>query len=123
MALRPDAALRLSVSPAEVTLKQGESAELTASVARAPGIEAEFQITPDALPNNAALANAKIEKEQDSVGLSLSIPENVAPGVYTMILKAGGKATISDPRNLAESMEANLSEPSNPIIITVLPKE
>ncbi|MEW4570131.1 PPC domain-containing protein [Tautonia sp. JC769] len=123
MALRPEAAARLSVSPTAVTAAQGGSFELTARVARTEGAQGEFQVTPDALPNNLAIGNVKIEAGQDAVAVPVTVAENVQPGVYTIFLRAGGKATVADPRNPEATMEANLSEPSNPIILTVRPKE
>ncbi len=123
MALRPEAATRLSVVPNAVTVAQGGSFELTARITRSEGVQGEFQITPDALPNNLAIANAKIEAEKDTVAVPVTVAENVQPGVYTIFLRAGGKATVADPRNPEATMEANLSEPSNPIILTVRPKE
>ncbi|WP_169977201.1 PPC domain-containing protein [Tautonia rosea] len=123
MALRPEAATRLSVVPNAVTVPQGGSFELTARISRSEGVQGEFPITPDALPNNLAIANTKIEAEKDAVAVPVTVAENVEPGVYTIFLRAGGKATVPDPRNPEATMEANLSEPSNPIILTVRPKE
>lgn len=119
VAVLPGAPVRLSASPGELTVPQGGSAELTATVSRAEGVEAEFQVTADALPDRVTASEAKVEQGKDSGTITVTVPDNAEPGPYTLLLRAGGKVTIPDPNDPSKTREVTLSEPSNPIRLTI----
>ncbi|RUL87786.1 PPC domain-containing protein [Tautonia sociabilis] len=122
LAVRPDAPILLSASPSEVVVSQGEQVELTARVARRPGVEAEIQVSADALPNNVGADTPKIEKDKDEATLTLTVPGNAEPGIYTVLLRGTGKVSVPDPVNPGQAREVDLNEPSNPITLTITKK-
>jgi hypothetical protein len=122
LAVRPGAPIRLWAAPSTLSVPQGGTAELTATLSRSAGVDGEFQVAGDALPPNATVAGGKIEAGKDAVAVTLAVPDNVPPGIYTMLLRASGKAAIPDPNDPSKPREVNLNEPSNPIIVTIKPK-
>ncbi|QDV35163.1 PPC domain-containing protein [Tautonia plasticadhaerens] len=122
VAVLPGAPARLSAAPGELTVPQGGSAELTATVSRAEGVEAEFQVTADALPDRVTATEAKVEQGKDSAPITITVPDDAEPGPYTLLLRAVGKASIPDPNDPSKAREVTLSEPSNPIRLTITKK-
>jgi hypothetical protein len=115
------APLTLSASPATATTAQGSRIPVELAATRRAGfVEAVAVTTPD-LPPNMPAAAATIPKEAKSATLRLFVPKNVAAGVYTIIPRGSGPYPFSKDPKAAKKPNITLTEPSNPIVLTVHP--
>ncbi|CAN5774860.1 PPC domain-containing protein [soil metagenome] len=123
VAVRPSAPFALEAEPRRVSVTVGGAADLTVQVRRGEGFNEVVQVNTAELPQRIAAASARIEKEQESTTLKLAVPNNVEPGVYTILLKGSGPFPFNKDPNAEEKATVNVVEPSNPITLVVKPAE
>jgi hypothetical protein len=119
VALRGGAPFQLTAAPAEVVLGPGESVDLTVNVARRAGFTEAVALTVADLPPNLPAPTGTIAKDATAATLKLTVPANVAPGTYTLIVHGTGPFPFAKDPNAKDKPNVTVNEPSNPIILTV----
>jgi hypothetical protein len=106
--------------PALLVLAPGGEAELAVKIVRNAGFDEAVQVAAsDFLAPNMGAAEVTIAKDKDTAPLKLSVPGNVPPGEYTLILRGTGsypfqKNPKEDKKDAIKAVEA-----SNPIRLLV----
>lgn len=111
--------LRLDVTPDLAEVTRGSQVEFSVHVDRVEGFEAPVEIVATDLPQDVPEAKVTVDKDNMSATLTLTVPDKVAPGVYTILLR--GTAPYSFKRNPGDEKETqvNLVEPSNAITLII----
>jgi hypothetical protein len=91
------------------------------TVARRAGFAEAVAVATADLPPNMNAANVTIAKDAQSATLPLFVPRNVPAGLYTFIVQGTGAYPFSKDPNAKPKPNINLTEPSNPISVTVRP--
>jgi hypothetical protein len=121
LAIRDKAPAKLNVAPDKVTVIVGDKMKLNAKLARVQAeFKSNFQITPvpGDFPPNVNFGNVTMPPGKDDQVVELNVAANVVPGTYNLVFR--GFAPISpDPKG----KPVNVIVPSNPITLTVLPKQ
>jgi hypothetical protein len=73
------------------------------------------------LPPNMPTSAITIPKEAKSGVLPLFVPKNVPPGTYTFAIRGTGAYPFSKDPNAKTKPNINMTEPANPITLTVRP--
>jgi hypothetical protein len=122
MAVRGEAApLCLTAGPAEQIVAQGHRLMLDVSVARRAGFVEAVAVAATDLPPNVPAASVTIAKEARSSRLPLFVPGNVPPGIYTFVVRGTGAYPFSKDPSAKQKPNVTLTEPSNPVTVTVRP--
>jgi hypothetical protein len=119
VALRGGAPFELTAAPAEIVAGPGESVDLSVSVARRAGFVEAVALTVADLPPNLPAPTGTIAKDATAATLKLTVPANVAPGTYTLIVHGTGPFPFAKDPNAKDKPNVTVNEPSNPIILTV----
>jgi hypothetical protein len=121
LAIRDKAPAKLNVAPDKVVVVVGDKSKLNAKLARVQAeFKANFQITPvpGDFPPNVGFGNVTMAPGKDDQVVELNVAANVVPGNYNLVFR--GFAPISpDPK----AKPVNVIVPSNPVSLTVLPKQ
>jgi hypothetical protein len=115
------APLTLTAKPSRLVAAQGRQMNLDLEVVRRAGFAEAVAVTTTDLPPNMPAATASIAKEAKTGVLSLVVPKNVPPGVYTFLVRGTGPFPFSKDPSAKQKPNINLTEPSNPITILVRP--
>jgi hypothetical protein len=122
VAVRAEAApLTLSAGPERQVVAQGHRLDLNLTVARRAGFAEAVAVATTDLPPIMNGANVTIAKDAQSATLPLFVPRNVPAGLYTFIVQGSGAYPFSKDPNAKPKPNINLTEPSNPISVTVRP--
>jgi hypothetical protein len=113
VAVREGAPFSINAQPSHWDLAPGGTIELDLNVTRYPGF------TEADLPPNMPTSGTSIAKDQTSGVLKLTVPANVPPGIYTFLVQGSGPFPFSKDPNAKQKPNVNVSQPSNPITITV----
>jgi hypothetical protein len=115
------APLTLSAKTKTVITAQGSRIPIELAAARRAGFVEAVAVTVPNPPPNVPPATATIPKDATSATLRLFVPKNVTAGVYTIIPRGAGPYPFSKDPKAAKKPNITLTEPANPISLTVLP--
>ncbi len=122
MAVRGEpAALALSVAPDSITLSQGRLCYLNVSVTRRAGFTEAVSVAATDLPPDTLAVTVPIAKEAKTGLFPFFMGKNLAPGIYTFVLRGTGAYPFNKDPKAKEKPSINLIEPSNPITVLVRP--
>ncbi len=113
--------LGLTAKPEKFILAQGHQLVLDLAVIRRAGFAEAVAVTATDLPPNLPAAAVTIAKDAKTGVLPLFVPRNVAPGIYTFLLRGTGAFPFSKDPNAKQKPNINLTAPSNPITLFVRP--
>jgi hypothetical protein len=117
--LSEPAPLTLSAEPTGAVVPQGGRLTLNLTVTRRAGFEEAVAATATELPPNMPPATVTIPKTARTAALSLAVPRNVPRGIYTFLVRGTGAYPFSKDLKAKPKPNVSLTEPSNPITITV----
>src|SRR5262249_5536376 len=127
VAVRDKAPFRITPKAAAMTVKQGEKTKIDFSVTRLwPEFKAQVTVQAIAQFNNQPLVAGIVFNNNQPVNVAadktdgtgpLVISGNVAPGVYTLVLR--GTAAFQFEKAKGQKVNSGLLQPSNPIILTI----
>jgi hypothetical protein len=115
------APLTLTASPETWVVAQGRQIDLDLSVTRRAGFIEAVTVTGADLPSNMTGASVTIPKEAKTAALPVFIPKSVPPGTYSFVVRGSGPYPFNKDPKAKEKPNITLSEPSNPITLTVRP--
>ncbi len=126
------APLTLTARAGSRTTTPGGLLSLDLTVTRRSGFEEAVAVTlltpltPPARNNNNAQNNnpgpaLTIPKGATTGTFAMTVPKNLKPGVYTVVLQGGGPYPFSKDPNAKPKPNVTLSEPSNPVTVVVRP--
>ena len=118
VAVRPGAPFLLSAAPESIEVRQGDAFAINARVDRRPGFAGAVALSADFLPDKVTATSATIAPEQMTAPVTFNVPPEVAPGVYTLLLRGTSKASFTPP-NAGEAAEIDVIEPSNTVTLIV----
>ncbi|HWE39755.1 MAG TPA: PPC domain-containing protein [Isosphaeraceae bacterium] len=122
VAVREPVGFGLDVKPSRWTVGQGHLLPLELTLTRRAGtVEAVQVVATDLPPNLPAPPPITIAKEATSAALPMYLPGNVPPGTYTFLLRATGPVPFNKDPNAKDRPNVNVTDPSNPVVVTVLP--
>ena len=78
-------------------------------------------MTATDLPPNVPPVAVPVAKDARTGVLPLFVPKNVAPGIYTLVLRGTGAYPFNKDPKAKEKPTINLVEPSNPITLFIRP--
>jgi hypothetical protein len=122
LAVRDRSPARLTATPDRVVVRQGDKLDLMLKLKRlAPDFKGNFQVTPvpGEFPPGMNFGNLTFAPGKDDQKAVLAIPGNLAPGNYNLVFR--GFAPIAS--NAAKNKPVNTVLPSNPVYVTVVPKQ
>jgi hypothetical protein len=117
------APLALSVTSASRTVTQGGLLSLDLVVTRRAGLDEAVSVTPllNPIPGRQNPPNLNIGKSATAT-YSIKIPKNLTLGLHTFIFQATGRYAFSKDPKSKQKTTVNLTEPSNPVSVTVRPE-
>jgi hypothetical protein len=115
------APLALSATPDSVVLAQGRLFFLNLSIARRAGFAEAVVVAPSDLPPNTLALPVTIPKEAKAGLFPVFVAKNLAPGIYTFLLRGTGLYPFNKDPKAKEKPNINLIEPSNPITVLIRP--
>lgn len=121
LAIRGKAPARFNVTPDNPVVSLGDKIKITAKLTRVqPEFKGNFQYTavPGDLPNGITVPALNMAPGKDEQVIEMTVASNTVPGKYNVVLR--GFAPISaDPK----AKPVNTVLPSNPVTLTVIPKQ
>jgi hypothetical protein len=121
LAIRGKAPARFNVTPDNPVVSLGDKIKITAKLTRVqPEFKGNFQYTavPGDLPNGITVPALNMAPGKDEQVIEITVASNTVPGKYNVVLR--GFAPISaDPK----AKPVNTVLPSNPVTLTVIPKQ
>ncbi|HKI19605.1 MAG TPA: pre-peptidase, partial [Isosphaeraceae bacterium] len=122
MAVRAEPApLSLSARTESPVVAQGHQLKVQLDLARRAGFVEAVAVTATDLPPNMLTGTVSIAKDAKAGVLPLFVPKTVPPGVYTFAIRGTGAYPFSKDANAKQKPNINLTEPANPITLTVRP--
>lgn len=122
VAVREPVGFGLDVKPARWTVGQGHMLPLELALTRRAGtVEAVQVVATDLPPNLPAPPPLTIAKDATAATLPMYLPGNVPPGTCTFLLRATGPVPFHKDPNAKDRPNVNVTSPSNPVVVTVLP--
>lgn len=115
-----DPPFRLSAGPGDLVVTAGEAVDVGVEVTRYEGFAEAVQVATAILPPKVGAANATIAKEATTGSLKLTIPKDVPPGVYTVLLRGTAPFSTGMGKKGGRKRNTNAVEPSNTITLRVL---
>lgn len=115
------APLTLSAKTTTVIAAQGSRIPIELAATRRAGFVEAVAVTVPNPPPNVPPATTSIPKDATSATLHMYIPKNVAAGVHTIVPRGAGPYPFSKDPKAAKKPNITLTEPSNPITLTVRP--
>ncbi len=88
----PNPTISISVTPASLTVVQGGSGSVAASITRGGGFTGTVNIVTEGAPAGvtAAVSNVTTSGTTTSGTVTVTVPTSVAPGTYTLTVRASG---------------------------------
>ncbi len=88
----PNPTISISVTPSSLTVVQGGSGSVSASITRGGGFTGTVNIVTEGAPAGvtAAVSNVTTSGTTTSGTVTVSVPTSVAPGTYTLTVRASG---------------------------------
>jgi len=117
--LAEPAPLSLRARPEILIAAQGRQLKLDLQVTRRAGFAEAVAVTVTDLPPNMPPATVTIAKDAKTAVLPLSVPKEVPPGIYTILVRGTGAYPFSKDPKAKQKPNINLTEPSNPITLFV----
>ncbi len=122
MAVRGEpAALSLSASPDSIVLSQGRLCYLDVNVIRNAGFTEAVTVTATDLPPSTVTLPVPIAKEARTGLFPFFVGKDLAPGIYTFVLRGTGAYPFNKDPKAKDKPNINLIEPSNPITVMIRP--
>jgi len=122
IAIRAEPApLALSATIQSPVVAQGHQLDVRLELTRRAGFVEAVAVTATDLPPNMPTGTIPIAKDVKSSVLPLFVPKTVPPGVYTFAIRGTGPYAFSKDANAKQKPSINLTEPANPITLTVRP--
>ena len=115
------APLRLSAAPDSIVLVQGRLCYLNMSVDRRAGFTEAVSVAATDLPPDTLALPVPIAKEAKTGLFPFFVGKNLAPGIYTFVLRGTGAYPFNKDPKAKEKPSINLIEPSNPITVLIRP--
>jgi hypothetical protein len=115
------APLSLSATPESLVLAQGRLCYLNMSVARRAGFTEAVVVAPSDLPPNTLALPVTMPKEAKAGLFPVFFAKNLAPGIYTFLLRGTGAYPFNKGPKAKDKPNINLIEPSNPITVFIRP--
>jgi hypothetical protein len=115
------APLTLTARPESLVVAQGHKLDLEMAVTRRAGFVEAVAVTAPELPPGMPTATVTIAKEAKAGILPLFVPKNVPPGTYSFVVRGSGQYPFNKDPKAKERPNVTLTEPSNPITLTVRP--
>ena len=115
------APLALTASPDSIVLAQGRLCYLNVSVNRRAGFTEAISVAATDLPPNSLAAPVSIAREAKSGAFPFFVGKNLAPGIYTFVLRGTGAYPFNKDPKAKQKPNINLIEPSNPITVLIRP--
>ena len=115
------APLTLSATPDSLVLAQGRLFYLNMSVTRRAGFTEAVVVAPSDLPPSTLALPVTIPKEAKAGLFPVFVAKNLAPGIYTFLLRGTGAYPFNKDPKAKEKPNINLIEPSNPITVLIRP--
>jgi hypothetical protein len=111
----------LSATPELLELAQGRLFYLNMSVTRRAGFTEAVAVAPSDLPPNTLALTVTIAKEANAGLFPVYVGKNLAPGIYTFLLRGTGAYPFNKDPKAKDKPNINLIEPSNPITVVIRP--
>ena len=115
------APLALTASPDSIVLSQGRLCYLNVSVTRRAGFTEAVSVAPSDLPSSTLALAVPIAKEAKSGLFPFFVGKDLAPGIFTFVLRGTGAYPFNKDPKAKEKPNINLIEPSNPITVLIRP--
>ena len=115
------APLTLHAAPDSLVLSQGRLFYLNLSVTRRAGFAEAVVVAASDLPPDTLALPVTIAKEAKSGLFPVFCAKNLAPGIYTFLLRGTGAYPFNKDPKAKEKPNINLIEPSNPITVLIRP--
>jgi hypothetical protein len=115
------AALSLTASPDSIVLAQGRLCYLNASVTRRAGFTEAVSVAATDIPPSTLALPVTIAKEAKTGLYPFFVGKDLAPGIYTFLLRGTGAYPFNKDPKAKEKPNINLIEPSNPISVLIRP--
>ena len=115
------APLSLAASPDSIVLSQGRLYYLNVSVTRRAGFTEAVSVAATDLPPDTLALAVPIAKAASSAQFPFFVGKNLAPGIYTFVLRGTGAYPFNKDPKAKDKPNINLIEPSNPITVLIRP--
>lgn len=115
------APLSVTARPQSLVVAQGHKLDIELTVARRAGFVEAVAVSSPELPPQMTAASVTIPKDAKSGVLPLFVPKNVPPGTYSFVVRGSGPYPFNKDPKAKEKPNVTLTEPSNPITLTVKP--
>jgi hypothetical protein len=115
------APLALNATPESVVLAQGRLFYLNMSITRRTDFAEAVVVAPSDLPPNTLALPVTIPKEAKAGLFPFFVAKNLAPGIYSFLLRGTGAYPFNKDPKAKEKPNINLIEPSNPITVVIRP--
>jgi len=119
--LADPAPLAISARSDFPVVTQGHQLNVNVGVTRRAGFAEAVAVTSTDLPPNMAAGTISVAKDATTAVLPLFVPRNVPPGTYTFAIRGTGAYPFSKDPKAKPKPNINLTEPANPIALTVRP--
>jgi hypothetical protein len=94
---------------------------LNVSVTRRAGFTEAVSVAPSDLPSSTLALAVPIAKEAKSGLFPFFVGKDLAPGIFTFVLRGTGAYPFNKDPKAKEKANINLLEPSNPITVLIRP--
>lgn len=122
LAVREKAPFVLTVGQEKASVSHGDKVTLPLKVQRLwPDLKAPVQMTALGMPEGMTFANTAIAKDDGS--LVLNVSPRVAPGHYNIVFRGTTAVPFHKDPMAKTKPNVNVSQASNPITLTVVPKQ
>jgi Bacterial pre-peptidase C-terminal domain len=122
VAVRSDAApLSIAAVPGSIVLSQGRLCYLNVSITRRAGFTEAVSVDATDLPPSTLARPVPIAKEAKTGLYPFFVGKDLAPGIYTFVLRGTGAYPFNKDPKAKERPNINLIEPSNPITVLIRP--
>lgn len=121
LAVNGKAPFNLTLSPETATVSSGEKVTVKLKAARLlADLKGPIQIQPlpQELPQGMQFPAQNLTAPKDEATIALTVPTNLLPGTYTIVLHASGAVPPG-----GKGKPVNVVLPSTPLVLTVLPKQ
>jgi hypothetical protein len=115
------APLTLSAAPELLVLAQGRLFFLNISVTRRAGFAEAVVVAPSDLPPNTLALPVTIPKDAKAGRFPVFVAKDLAPGIYTFLLRGTGAYPFNKDPKAKEKPNINLIEPSNAVTVVIRP--
>lgn len=117
LAIRDKSPFRTTVSPNEVTVKKGESFDLTVKLDRGEGMNNAVQLNGNGydLPPQLQIPTKSIDPGQNEAKITIKV-DKTNEGIYSFMINGDGQVPIKDKNQRCVF-------PSNTVKLTVLPED